>query len=102
VLQFVVASTDEMPHRVTTEGVTSEQKNIDRQNDCADSNPEVHRSCCIREPESLPDIVGKEKQEEDSQIKKIPMDVLNDQRKRSLAAITAARLAYRARRRIGP
>ena len=102
ILQFVVASTDQMPHRVATQRITSKQYHIDRQNDCADSNSEVHGSCCIREPESLPDIVGKEKQEKDSEIKKISMNILNDQRKRSLAAIAAARLAYGACWRIGP
>src|SRR6516225_3961193 len=91
-----------MPHRMATECVTSKQSHVDRQNDRSDTDSEMRRSCCICEPERLPYVVGEEAQENNCQIEKIPMNVLNDQRKRTLTAIYTSRLSDSASRRISP
>jgi hypothetical protein len=53
----------------------------------------------IGEPQSLPDVV---RQEDEDEIEEIAVDVLEDERERALAEIAPARLAHRACRRIGP
>ena len=68
VLQFIVASADEMAHRVATERVASEQENIDGEHNRADADSKVYRSCGIREPESFPDVIGEKKQKEDGEV----------------------------------
>src|SRR5262249_4807217 len=56
----------------------------------------------IGKPQRLVNVPGKEDEKQDREIQEIPMNVLQDQRKSSLAPIVAARLADRASRRIGP
>src|SRR6185369_11128988 len=91
-----------MTKRVTTEGVTAKQNRIDGKNNCPVTDPKTDLPRRVREPHSLPRIVQEDHDEREREIKKIPVHVLKNQRKRTLAEITLAGLAYRARRRVRP
>ena len=54
------------------------------------------------EPEGLPRVAGEEDQEDQREVEKIPVNVLNDERKGALAKIFFAGFADGARGRIGP
>src|SRR5438552_2789304 len=56
----------------------------------------------IREPHRLPGIDAEDQEDPGGDEQHVAVDVLQDQRKGILAAITRARLAHRARRRIRP
>src|ERR1700748_3795227 len=86
-----------MPQRMTTKSIAAEQHHVDCQHDCADADPKP-----IWKPERLPNIVGKHHKEQAREVKKVAMNVLHDERKRTLAPIAFAWLAYSARRRISP
>ncbi|MDQ6698800.1 MAG: hypothetical protein M3Z36_01285, partial [Acidobacteriota bacterium] len=56
----------------------------------------------IREPESFPRVVRQKNQEDEREVEKIAVDILQDERESTLAAIGFARLADGAGGRIGP
>src|SRR6476620_2158226 len=82
---------------MTANSITAEQHEVDCQHDCADADPKP-----IWKPERLPNIVGKNHKEQDREVKKVAMNVLHDERKRTLAPITFPRFADCARGRISP
>ena len=56
--KLIEKTADQMSQRVTAEGVAAEQDDVDRQDECADPDPEgsfARRG--IDEPERFPDIV---------------------------------------------
>src|SRR5262245_14004226 len=91
-----------MPQRMAAERVARKQQCIGRQYQAADADAEMSGASAIGEPERRDRIKRQDTNEEDADIKKIPMHVLQDQREGSLAEIRLARLAYRAGERVGP
>jgi len=79
---------DQMAQRVTAESITAEQNNIYGQYDRADADAERglsgERVC---KPEGLHDIARKYDEEEQCEIEKVPVYVLNDEGKRIFAPI---------------
>jgi 1,2-phenylacetyl-CoA epoxidase PaaB subunit len=61
-----------------------------------------HKAKPAVEPERIPHVPPQNDEKHQGQIKKIPVDVLQDQRKRSFAEICLPRLAHGAGRRIRP
>src|SRR4029077_9162609 len=93
----IAKSADQMPQRVTTKCVTAKQDDVDREHDRADADPKS-----IVEPERFPNVVGKNHNKTEREVKKITVHVLQDQRERAFAEVSFARLADGAGRRIGP
>src|SRR5262245_45171517 len=87
----------QVSERMTTKCITAEQNEVDCENDCSDADSES-----VPKPERFPDVVRKDHQKKECQIKKVSMHILHDQRKRTLAPVIFAWLANRARRRISP
>src|SRR5579871_426546 len=88
---------DQVAERVASEGVAAQQDHVDEKNYRTEAYAEV-----TIEPHREPNIVGEQDQEEDGEIQKIAMDVLNDEREGALAEIFFARLTDGASGRIGP
>src|SRR5438067_9789412 len=86
-----------MTQRVTTERVTAEQNDVNREDNCADADSES-----TVEPERLPNVVAQGQNENEREIQKIAMHVLHDERERALAKIRFARLTNGTCRRVGP
>src|SRR5438093_1048953 len=86
-----------MPKRMTAKRIAAKQNEVDRQNNRADAETEV-----MIEPERFPNVVSENQNENECEIQKIAMHVLHDQRKRTLAEISFARLTNRACGRIRP
>src|SRR5437870_3102337 len=88
---------------MTTKCVATKKDDVDREHDCADTEPEgtvaSHR---IVEPERFPNVVAQDQNENEREIQKIAVNILHDERERALAQISFARLADRACRRVGP
>lgn len=100
--QLVATSADKVTKRMTAEGIPAKQECIHCQNDCAVSDAERCLTGGVSKPHRLPDIVQKNNDEYQSEVKKITMNVLQDERKGSLSYVSLSRLAYGARRRISP
>ena len=86
-----------MAQRVTTKCGTAQQNDVNRQDDCANADAEP-----MIKPERLPNVVAQGQNENEREIQKITMHVLDDERERALAEIRFARLANGACRRVGP
>src|SRR5438046_2587522 len=82
---------------MTAKCVTSQQNNIDRQNNRANSDSEA-----IGKPKRVPNVMGKDHEKEERKIEKVTMHILHDERERPLAPVAVARLAYCACGRISP
>src|SRR4051812_28636644 len=82
---------------MATKRITTGQHNIDRQHNRANAD-----SPAIDEVHGFKNIVGKNQNEKDGDVKKVTVNVLHDERKRTLAEISLARLADGAGRRIRP
>src|SRR5213083_976442 len=101
--ELIAATANQMTKRVTTESVTSEHDGVHRQNDrpYADAERDLARRC-VCEPHRLPCVVQEDDDEQQGEIQKVSMDVLENQRERALPSVMFSRLAYGARRRIRP
>src|SRR5688572_6116775 len=92
-----------MPQRVATERIASKQPEVCCQHQgtepYAEPNFSRRRIC---EPQGFPDIPGEHKQEQQSEVKKVSMNVLQNQWKGTFAPIVLARFSDCARRGIGP
>src|SRR3981081_4680686 len=86
-----------MPQGVTAKCITAEQNDVDREDECSDSN-----SKSVRKPKRFPNIDTQNDDENECEIKKIAVHVLHDEREGTLTEISFARFAHRAGRRIGP
>src|SRR5215472_14130240 len=86
-----------MTKRVATEGVAAQQHEVGEQNQCAEAHPEP-----TVEPERVPHVARQYDQKHQGQIKKIAVDILQDQGKGALTKIFFSRLAHSAGRRVGP
>src|SRR4051812_31222713 len=88
---------------MAAKGESTEQVDIQRENERAD--PKTKRSFSSRridKPKRFPNVDRKDDDKENSEIEKVAMHVLHDQRKRTLAEVTLPRFADGARRRIRP
>jgi len=95
--EAIAEAADQMAQGMTAQGVTAEQGDIREQDESAYADAKV-----AVEPAGLPDVVREKQQEDEREIQKIAVDVLEDQRKRSFAPIGFARLAHGAGRWVGP
>src|SRR5690242_17375388 len=86
--QPVVEAADQMPQRVAAESIAAEHDEIEREHDGSHADSELSV-----EPQRFPKIVRQDHQEQQREVKEVAMDVLDDERKRSLAQIFLARLA---------
>src|SRR5688572_7320232 len=93
----IAASADKMAKAMAAERVTSEQDHVERQHNRADADPETVTKLRCRDR-----IVGEYDDKDQSYIKKIAMNVLQNKRKLFLAPIFMPRLADGTGRRVGP
>src|SRR5712692_2067090 len=92
-----------MSQRVTTECVTTEQDDVDREHNRANAKTErTPAARYIDKPERFPNIIGQDQNEKQREIKKIAVNVLHDEREGTFAEISFARFAHRACRWISP
>ena len=88
---------------MTSERVSSEERGIHRQHDRADTHAKsFFLGNRIGEPHRLPRIIYKKEDEQDRQVKKVPMNVLHDEREGIFAAIGFPWFGYGAGGRVGP
>ena len=102
--QLVDAAADEVPQRMAAEHVAAEQHDVDRRarsvptpmpNDTAPVAGSVNQNAFHTSQARISENAEREEQQ-------VAVDVLQDERKRVLAAVARARLADGAGRRIGP
>src|SRR5215471_7413305 len=79
--QLVAASPDKVAKRMATERVTTKQDCIHSKNDCAVTDSERRLASGASKPHRLPCIVQENNDEHQREVKKITMDVLQDERK---------------------
>src|SRR5437868_13039503 len=91
-----------MAHGMTAERITAQHDDVDGQHQRADANAEDSPTRRVCEPQCFVDIVRQDDEENQRQVEKEAVDVLHDERKRTLAEITLAWFADSARRWIGP
>ena len=88
---------------MTTESVAAEKESVRGKNYCADTDAE---RCNIRrrvgEPKRIPDIVNEKDDKNQREVEKITMNILQNKRKLSLAAIAVTWLADGTRGRVCP
>src|SRR5215471_18840645 len=82
---------------MAAECVTAEQTNIYSEDERADADAES-----AVEPERFPEVVGKNDGKEERDVHEVAVNVLHDERERTLTEISFARLADGARGRVGP
>src|ERR1700724_2553170 len=82
---------------MTTECVTTEQNDVDCEHNSTDPD-----SQSAIEPQRLPNVIGQNADEDQSEIKEVAVHVLHDQRERTLSEIGFPRLADSACGRVGP
>src|SRR6266404_6109306 len=88
---------------MTTECVAAEENHVGGEDECAESDSKVLRAgVWIGEPEGLPHVVREEDEKDQREGEEIAVNVLDHERKRALAAISFARLADSAVRRVRP
>src|ERR1043166_996987 len=101
--KLVEKTADEMTEGVASERVTAEEHDVDGQHQRADA--EAKFFCAgngIGKPQRFPNVRSQQQNKNESNVKKVAMDVLHDQRKRFFAQIFFARFADGARGRVGP
>src|SRR5689334_3339435 len=74
---------DEVPKRVTGERIKREQNDVGEQDQRSNTDPEA-----AAEPKRVKRVVPENDQEYERDVEKVTMQVLQDQRERSLTAIT--------------
>ena len=82
---------------MTTKCIPAEENDVNREHDCAHADPES-----MVEPESFPNVVTQNQDENEREIQEIAMHVLHDERKRALTEIGFARFTNRAGGRVRP
>ena len=82
--KLVEHATNEMAERMAAERVAAEEHRVDSEDNRPDTDAKGRLTRNVGEPHRLPDVVAQDEQEEDGEVKKIAMDVLQDERKRLL------------------
>src|SRR5262245_40987144 len=93
-----------MAERVTAERVETNEHHVRRHDQCPEANPErrLTRAGSHWKARRQDDVVGKEPDEDEREVKEVAVNVLDDERKLLLAPVTRARLTNRTGRWIGP
>ena len=84
---LIQKSTDQMAEGMTPERITAEQNHVEGEHQRPYPEPEVPGTRGIREPKRAPGIMQEHQNEDESEIKKIPMDILQDERERGFARV---------------
>ena len=88
---------------MTAQGIAAKENDVGRQQQGAEADAEFTRAReRIGEPHRLPDVMGEKDEKKKGEVQEVSVDILDDQRKRALAAVSITRLADRAVQRIGP
>src|SRR5674476_290209 len=87
---------------MTAESIQREENRVQRQHNRSHADAEMFRAGQVGEPHSFPRIMRKQDDEQRRQIKKVAVDVLNDERERAFAEKSFARFANGAVDRVGP
>src|SRR6185437_16593130 len=80
--QAVTKSANQMPQRMAAKGVARKQHKIREQHQRAHAHAKV-----AVEPERIPNVMREKNKKQQRQIKKVAMNILNDQRERTLPEI---------------
>src|SRR5258708_19140264 len=91
-----------MPERMTTEGVSTEQDDVESEHHRTDAKPEMSGTGGIRKPKSAPGIMRQHQNKDQRDIEKIPMNILQNEGERSFARIPKARFPDCTSRWISP
>jgi len=92
-----------MSQGMTTERITAEQNDIDCENHRPNANAKHTFSCpWIDKPKRFAHVIGEDQNENESEIEKIAVNVLNNQREGTFAQISLSRFTNGACRRIRP
>src|SRR5207248_11439112 len=83
----VSKSSNKVPQRMASESVATQQNHVDQQDQRAHADSEV-----AIKPKRFPHVVGKQNEENQREIKKIAMDILQNERKGAFAEIGLERL----------
>src|SRR5512141_2542239 len=87
---------------MTAERVSAEQNHVGCEEECAQRDAEMRVASIVGEPHRLPRVMPQEDQKNQREVEEVAMNVLNDQRKRSLSPVFLPRFSHRTRRGIGP
>src|SRR6185369_7111329 len=87
---------------MAAEGVTGQEDHVQDQDQRTDRHAEMFGLVGIDEPQAVPGIAGKDDDEDDGQVHKIAVDVLDDEREITFAEVFFAGFADGAVRRVGP
>ena len=81
IAQVIFAATGKMPHGMASKRVSAQHEDVERQHERADSDTE-RRDARLRvcEPQRLPNISCEEKYEDNCEVQKVPVNVLNNER----------------------
>src|SRR3954471_19841193 len=91
-----------MSQTVAAERVAAEQDHVEDQHDRADADPKMTAAVCTDKKHRFDRVVSKDDDEQQRNVEKISVNVLQYQRKFSFAAIAMTRFANSACRWIGP
>ncbi len=92
-----------MPEGMAPKRVPAQQDDVDEQHQGPDPDTEMHGSGRrILEPQRLVDVAGQQDQEQQCQVQKVAMHVLQDEGEAALTPVALSRLAHGTGRRIGP
>src|SRR5437016_6610993 len=92
-----------MSQRVTTKCITTEQNDIDCENHRPNADAKHIFPCrWIDKPKRFPHVIGEDQNENESEIEKIAVNVLHNQREGTFAYISLSRFADGACRRSSP
>src|ERR1035437_1280045 len=87
---------------MTAESIQREENRVQRQHNRSHADAEMFRAGQVGEPYSFPRVMRKQDDEQERQIKKVAVDVLDDERERAFAKKRFARFANGAVDRVGP
>src|SRR5262245_65168254 len=92
-----------MPQRMTAERVTTQEHDIQSQHEGADANTKPLASTAwLDKPHGFPDVVRQKTEQHDSQIKKVAMNILEDEGKGMLAQILLSGFDHSTGRGVSP
>ncbi len=94
---LVERPSDQVPERVTAKNISTQKHHVHNQNEGPDTDSET-----VGKSEGYHCVIDQKGPHQVGEPQKVAMVILQNQRKASFAEILLARLAHRARRRIGP
>src|SRR5580700_9725649 len=91
-----------MAERMAAKGVTAQQHYVEGEHYRTDPKTEMPGARCVSEPKPAPSVMRQNQNKDDRDVEKVPMDILQDQRKRGFPWVPKPRFTDRTSRRIGP